>query len=108
MARFIGDRRFPAQKEIRAATRRDRETWLNGMVASGDWQSVRKLRVGVAAKHGRMQNLNGELVDSSERAETLAEFHEKVQWRVCPPTVLPERPPLWAELPNRHGICQSR
>ena len=94
-------------KEIRAATRRDRETWLNGMVASGDWQSVRKLRVGVAAKHGRMQNLNGELVDSSERAETLADFYEKVQWRVCPPTALPERPPLGAELPIDTGSVKA-
>ena len=44
---------------------------------------------------GRLKNLEGDIVFSDERAETLAEYLEKIQWRVRPSAVLPERPPIW-------------
>ena len=50
---------------------------------------MRRLGKRPQAKHGRLRNLEGQLVDSSSRADTLAEYLEKIQWsvqfaNVCP------------------------
>ena len=39
-------------------------------------------------QQGRLKNRNGQLVSSEERAETLAEHLEKVQWAVRPTTAM--------------------
>ena len=56
--------------------------------ASGDWDEVRKLRKGLKHQQGRLKNRSGQLVSSEERAETLAEHLEKVQWAVRPTTAM--------------------
>ena len=60
---------------------------------------MRKHRANKKPSQGRLQDLSGKLVGSEHRAETLAEYFEKVQWRVNPPRVTPDRPHLGEELP---------
>ena len=50
---------------------------------------MKKLRRGVTTKHAGVRNLRGELTSTAERAETLAEYFEKVQWQVRFPELLP-------------------
>ena len=47
---------------------------------------VEKLRKGTAKRKGRLRNMEGEVVASEKKAETLAEYFEKVQWCVRPVT----------------------
>ena len=51
---------------------------------SGEWSKVRQLRNGLKPSPRKLKNSQGETVDSTERTDTLAEYHEKVQWRVRP------------------------
>ena len=53
-------------------------------MASGQWHEVRKLWKGFKPNQGRLRDLEGNLVSSEHRAETLAEYFEKVQWAVRP------------------------
>ena len=53
---------------------------MDDTLADGSWNAVRKLNKPPGKKQGRLRNLQGELVDASSRAETLAEYLESVQW----------------------------
>ena len=85
------------QREVRKAAKLDRQIWLEGMLGSGDWTAVRKLRKG-SRKDGRLKDRFGEVVGSEARAETLAEYYERVQWAVRPVTVPAFQHVLGAEL----------
>ena len=88
---------------IRQSVKRDRGIWLNDLVASGDWASIRKLKKGFIPAQGRLKNENGFLVDSDLRAETLADHLQNVQWRVRPEIVSDDRPPLGDQLGIQMG-----
>ena len=63
------------------------------MGADGDWKSLKKLRSPPKPKQGRLKDLAGQTVSSEERAETLAEHLEQVQWQVRPITLIPNSDP---------------
>ena len=63
--------------------KKDCRRWLDELVESGKWSRVRQLRQGFTPKPN-MKNSEGEIVDSTERAETLAKYYEKVQGHVRP------------------------
>ena len=67
---------------IKKNIRSDREQWLLALAETGTWKNVREL--GKPRKHnqGRLKNLEGEIVSSEERVEAMAEYLEKVQWKV--------------------------
>ena len=69
---------------VKASVKQDRRVWLDTLLANGDWGEVRKLRKGFKPNQGRLRNLEGEQVRSEQRAETLAEYLEKIQWAVRP------------------------
>ena len=88
-------------RQVRAAAKMDRREWINDMLKSGDWEQVRRLRKTPRVKQGRLQDLDGNLVESELRSETLAEYLEKVQWAVkfadlVPPSteLHPDAPPI--------------
>ena len=78
-------------KEVMTSVMRDRSTWLELVLADGDWAQIRKLKKGFTSNQGRLQNASGELVDSDCRAETLAEHLQNVQWAVRPAVAAPVR-----------------
>ena len=41
-------------KQIKASVKQDRSAWLDGLLASGDWNQIRKLRKGFSPKQGRL------------------------------------------------------
>ena len=47
---------------------------------SGDWDSIKAYRKGFKPSPGRLQDNTGQLVESSQRADTLATYFETVQW----------------------------
>ena len=77
------------RSDVKKSAKDDRSKWLEDLVSSGDWKSVKQLRKGRHVKQGRLRNAEGVLVSSELRAETLAEHLEKIQWRVRPATLVP-------------------
>ena len=69
-------------RKVRSAAKVDRKMWPNESLRQGTWDCVRKLRKPASHKQGRLRNLNGDLVGSELRSETLAEYLETVQWTV--------------------------
>ena len=70
------------------------------MLDDGNWDEIKKLRKGMRFKSGRIRNLDGELADRSEKAETLTQYFTKIQWQVQCPDCLPSHLPNAAsELP---------
>eukprot|EP00959_Pyramimonas_sp_CCMP1952_P023936 501713-Pyramimonas_sp.AAC.1 len=64
-----------------------------------NWDVIRAHCRARPRKQGRLQNLAGKLVESSGRADTMAEFLEKAQWKGRPALLLPT---------DRLGLhCQS-
>ena len=62
--------------EIKPAVRRDRSTWLERLLHTGDWKEIRKLRKG---SHGCLCDQVSLLKDSDERANTFAILLESLQ-----------------------------
>ena len=90
-------------KRIKANVKRDRSQWLDDALATGDWAEVRKLRRGRKLQQGSLKNAQGVLGATEERAETLADYYESVQWadRPCPGQAYTEL--LGPELPVLQG-----
>ena len=58
----------------------DRKEWLESQLESADWAALRCLEEGTLHSQGRLQDLNGTLIESGRRADTFAEYYERVQW----------------------------
>ncbi len=84
-------------KQIRQSAKVDRGLWLSSMLHDGSWSNVRKLRKPQTWKQGRLRNLQGELALNTERAETMAEYLERVQWSVRFAELVPEAAELFSE-----------
>ena len=81
-------------KIIRKRARSDREKWLESLAASGTWTDIRKLRKPPKPTQGRLKDRHGKFVQSDERAETMAQYLEQIQWKVRPDALVPDRPQL--------------
>ena len=108
-ARRSGD--FEAEKQlnnrIKQSVKKDRADWLDYLLAAGDWGEIRKLRKGFCPNQGRLKNAAGHLVDSNDRAETLAQYNSEVQWAVRPTTLLDTTAPIGPPLPLNTGRIQE-
>ena len=69
-------------KEIRQAVRKDRAVWLDNEVAGGGWKGIRLLTRKKRVRPIQLQNSVGEIVVGADKAEVLADYLEKVQWKV--------------------------
>ena len=88
---------------VRKSAKTDKGAWLDETVASGSWESIRRLKKPRGKKQGRLMDQAGDLVSSEDRADTMAEYLEQVQWRVRPAEVTDMpllRPPLPVSLSN--------
>eukprot|EP00959_Pyramimonas_sp_CCMP1952_P318659 6667866-Pyramimonas_sp.AAC.1 len=86
-ARVLGQFALEASlnKQIKSAAKNDRAAWLEADLADGGWPAIKRLRKGSARQQqGRIRNSAGDLVDSSERADTLATYLQNVQWQRSP------------------------
>ena len=70
-------------REIRRSAKMDRRVWLEERLLDNDWSEIRKLRSG-GKQLGRLKAASGDLVNSEDRAETLADHYERIQWSVRP------------------------
>ena len=80
-------------KAARKSAKDDRAAWLDTAVEDGTWGGIRKLKHKRRANQGRLRDEDGELVSSEARADTMAAFLEKVQWRVRVASAV-DQPPL--------------
>ena len=71
-------------KEVKSSVGKDRAQWLDSLVATGEWNQIRKLRKNPTPQQGRLKDLSGSIVSSEQRAETLADYLQNVQWSVRP------------------------
>ena len=85
-------------KEVRKAAKLDRTRWLDKLLEDGDWQQIRKIRQLRKLRGGRLRNAKGELVESSEWPDTMADHLEHIQWHVRPAGAV-DGPSLGEELP---------
>ena len=86
-------------RQVRASVKSDRSQWLESSLATGEWAPIRQLRKGAVSKQGRLANLSGDIVDSDQRADTLAQYLAQVQWAVRPTTVAESTDSLGPTLP---------
>ena len=91
---------------IRKSSRSDRQEWLRSLAGTGNWKSAKYLRKPPKSSQGRLKNIAGELVFSDARAETMAEYLEKIQWRVRPSALVLERQSIWSMLEVELGDIQ--
>ena len=64
---------------IKNSVKKDREQWLQSLAGSGRWADIRRIRKPDQAAQGRLKDLQGNLVYSDSRAETMAEYLERIQ-----------------------------
>jgi hypothetical protein len=87
-ARKAGQREVELRlnKEIRKCAKDDRSCWLNGLLSTGSWGELKRLKKSTRPKLScrKLQDGSGRTVESFERSETFAEHLENVQWAVRP------------------------
>ena len=100
-ARRAGD--YAAEKRLSKAARKraqkDRAKWLDAQVSDGSWSAIRKLRRPRGVSGRPLKNTQGQVVESAQRAETVAEYFEKVQWADRHCSSAPLRPALGSTQP---------
>ena len=64
--------------------KKDRTIWMESLLADGSWKQNRRLRKPKTSHRGKLRNRQGQLVDSDEWADTMAEHLEMLQWCVRP------------------------
>jgi len=85
-------------KDVRKSAKLDRTRWLDQLLQDGDWQQIRKIRNPRRARSAKLRDSAGEIVESDQWADTMADHFEKVQWCVRPAGLV-DGPPLGNELP---------
>ena len=66
--------------KVKQSVKMDRSQWLDDLLKTGDWNEIRRLRKGHRPQSRRLKNADGNVVESDQRAETLANYFESVQW----------------------------
>ena len=80
---------------VKRSAKADRRRWLEDLLKTGEWSQVRKCRKGFAPRPSKLKDSSGKVVDSTSRANTMAEYFERVQWAVRPMTdAMPGLAPL--------------
>jgi hypothetical protein len=90
-------------RQIKKSAQRDRRRWLNEMIDTGDWRNLQKLKRVGQVSPARLQDARGNFVSSEQRAETLAEYLERVQWRPPPKPEDLDLGPSPGDLPMSNG-----
>ena len=78
---------------------------MEGLLASGDWSEARNLRRPKSNKP--VKDAQGQLADSDDRADRLAEDLGTVQWAVRPVACAPPRLPLDEPLQLRDELVSQ-
>ena len=65
--------------QVKQSVKLDRSQWLDNLLKTGDWNEIRRLRKGHRPQSGRLKNADGNVVESDQRAGTLANYFESVQ-----------------------------
>ena len=70
------DKETDLTKRIRASVKKDKQRWLDDKLAGGSWAAARGHRKGLAKKPVQIRDAAGHLVESSVRADTMADYFE--------------------------------
>eukprot|EP00959_Pyramimonas_sp_CCMP1952_P252126 5268026-Pyramimonas_sp.AAC.1 len=64
---------------MRNACKQDKTVWVDTQFSTGSWDALKKRCRPKPRRQGRLRNMSGKLVENTQRAETMAEYLEKVQ-----------------------------
>ena len=110
-ARKDGDRtrELFLNKRIRKSAVCDRTLWLQNMITTGSWEEIKKLKKSrsLHITGRRLNDRQGQLVQSDLRADTFATHLEEVQWAVRPMNAVENIPPLGPLLPTCAGTITA-
>ena len=79
-------------KKTKQAVCKDRSNWLSALIKSGAWEELKALRAKPQRRYGRLRDRDGHITASDEKACTLADYFETIQWSVKCCTIAPSRP----------------
>ena len=94
-------------QEIKRNVKADREAWLQERIRLKDWNILRSLKKPMQHPQGLLKNMQDEFVGSDGRAETLAEYFEKVQWRIRHDAIASNANALYEELEMDEGAIKT-
>ena len=110
-ARRNGDRVLEKElnKQIRKRAQKDRAIWLEGHIQAGSWDEIKQYKKARKPKitARRLQNSQGEVVESHQRADTFAQHLEHVQWAERPMHPREERLALGPPIPSETGTITA-
>ena len=79
-----GEEEKRLHKLVRRSARKDKDNWLNAVITDGGWKNVNLIRKPRKVKKGKLRDQSGNLCESNQWAETMAQHLETVQWKVRP------------------------
>ena len=68
-------------KLISRSAKHDKQVYLEVELSTGKWDAIKKLRRGTVVKHTNLRNASGQLVETSERPDTMAQYFASIQWK---------------------------
>eukprot|EP00959_Pyramimonas_sp_CCMP1952_P312434 6539590-Pyramimonas_sp.AAC.1 len=71
-------------RKVRRSAKADKTKWLNDCIQTGTWDDLKLIRKTRRPTQSSLRNAAGVLTPSEEKADTMAEYLERVQWRVRP------------------------
>ena len=71
-------------RQIKAGVKCDKAKWLDEKIAEDDWLAIRNIKGKKKQRVVSLKNSRGQLVGSELKAETMAEYFERIQWAVKP------------------------
>ena len=93
-------------QQIKRQARKDRAVWTNDLLTDGSWSALKAFRRPLRVDSRKLRDENGELVESSERADTFATHLEHVQFVERPLAPMQTRQVIGTEIQTCGGdIC---
>ena len=68
-------------KLIRISAKHDKQVYLEVELSTGKWDAIKQLRRGLVVKDTNLRNPAGQLVETSERPDTMAKYFASIQWK---------------------------
>ena len=101
------------ENELNSAVKRsvqhDRRDWLNDQIDGGSWWAVGSGYRRAPKEPVQIRNNQGDLVDSEQHADRLAEYFEAIQWKVSLANLYPNESPHmgWTLLINTASLSMQ-
>lgn len=76
------EREQELHKQIKRTVKDGRKNWLTTQLVGGNWKEIKSLKKGPTKKPLQVRGADNILVSSENRADTLADYFEHIQWKI--------------------------